>query len=78
MLSSSLFEYVLISSSFYFYSMMVLSWAARGFGPGGPRGRAGRPGGPGRSFFKQPPKVACLVLGPNSPKGACLVLGPIS
>ena len=37
-----------------------------------------RPGGPGRAFLKQPPKVACLVLGPNSPKGACLVLGPIS
>ena len=56
MLSSSLFEYVLIYSSFYFNFMMVLSWAARGAGPEGPGGRAG-------PFFKQPPKVACLVVG---------------
>ena len=45
--------------------------AARGAGPAGPGGRAGL-------SFQQPPKVACLALGPNSPKGACLVLGPIS
>ena len=52
----------------------------------GPRGRPGGPGGPVRPargagpgfFFQQPPKVACVALGPNSPKGACLVLGPIS
>ena len=54
MLSSSLFNYVLISSSFYFYFIMVLSWAACGAGPGGRGGRAGRPEGPGQAFFKQP------------------------
>ena len=33
--------------------------------PGGLGVRAGRAGGPGWPFFKQPPKGACLVLGPT-------------
>ena len=63
MLSSSLFEYVLISSSFYFYSMMVLSWAARGFGPRGPRGRAGRPKGGRAGLFLTAPKGSMSSIG---------------